>query len=41
MAIRNATPAPGAIQFRIDCVRGHHLGEQTVIAWLESEKHKL
>jgi hypothetical protein len=38
---RNAAPTPGAIQFRIDCVRGHHLGQQTVIAWLESEKHKL
>ena len=40
-AIRSQAPAPVAIQFRIDCVRGHHLGEQTVIAWLESEKHKL
>ncbi|MBV9823843.1 MAG: hypothetical protein JO144_16555 [Actinobacteria bacterium] len=40
-AARTGAPVPEAIQFRIDCVRGHHLSEQTLIVWLESEKHRL
>jgi hypothetical protein len=40
-AVRDGAPMPDAIQFRIDCVRGHHLSEQNLIVWLESERHRL
>ncbi|WP_030688927.1 hypothetical protein [Streptomyces sp. NRRL B-1347] len=34
-----AIPKATTVQFRISCIRGHHLSNATEIAWFESNRH--